>query len=241
MEKPKTRKFNKKEFEKKLESFNQWEKRKKERIEKIQKEKEEKKMNNKKKNNIHNKKKIPSSKLPDIIERLYNIDITKRKQNHTILVKVYTPTFTPCIFTKKGRTRRPPNRNDKNEMNNSMVQRSRYHNKNSDDDDEDDDDDDDDDNNYRHYNNNYNTIHENNYNNIYDNLYEDVDDDSYEGKNKHHMKTNSQRQFKKVEIISPKKKNKKNKKIHSDNEDGESERVVIENAFRNRLFKHKNK
>ena len=59
--------------------------------------------------------------------------------------------------------------------------------------------------------------------------------------------SNSQKHFKKV-IKVPKKGNKKmtksnknfdKKGVHSDNEDEENERIVIENAFRNRLFKHK--
>jgi hypothetical protein len=97
----KKKKFNEEEFKKQLESFNQWEKKKKEKIEKRKKEDEQKEIDTIKKTNIHKNKKISAEKLPSMIDRLYTNDIKRRKENQILLTQVYTPTFTPNIYGKK--------------------------------------------------------------------------------------------------------------------------------------------
>ena len=75
--------------------------RKKERIEKLKQDKIKKEIetvNNKK--NIHYHKKLPNKKLPSLLERIYTKDIKKRKEKNQILTKIYTPSFTPFLYTK---------------------------------------------------------------------------------------------------------------------------------------------
>ena len=84
-----------------LEFFEQCEKRKKERIEKLKQDKIKKEIetvNNKK--NIHYHKKLSNKKLPSLLERIYTRDIKKRKEKKQILAKIYTPSFTPFLYTK---------------------------------------------------------------------------------------------------------------------------------------------
>ena len=98
--KPK-KKYNEAEFQKELEFFEQCEKRKKERIEKLKQDKIKKEIetvNNKK--NIHYHKKLSNKKLPSLLERIYTRDIKKRKEKKQILAKIYTPSFTPFLYTK---------------------------------------------------------------------------------------------------------------------------------------------
>ena len=112
IKKAKTRKINAKEFEKKIESFTVWEQRKKEKIEKLQKEQKEKEMEKYNKNNIHNNKKISGNTKSTMIDRLYSKDINKRKENQMILTQIYTPSFTPFLYTKKGNNRKNPKKSD---------------------------------------------------------------------------------------------------------------------------------
>lgn len=75
--------------------------RKKERIEKLKQDKIKKEIetvNNKK--NIHYHKKLSAKKLPSFIERIYTKDLEKRKEKKQILMKIYTPSFTPFLYTK---------------------------------------------------------------------------------------------------------------------------------------------
>ena len=248
--KPKTKKFNEKEFNKRLENFSAWEKKRKEKIKKLQEEKEEKEIEKFNSKNIHHNKKITKGKINSIVDRLYTKDINKREQNKIILTKVYTPSFTPFIYTKKENIKKNSNKNKKENKNNkSQTQRHFYHKEETDEDkdeDEDESDSDDEKNNYKTYYDK-NKFFEDNIKN--DDLYEDIYEDIDEKKNGRYKKiSNSQRNFKKVEKLNKNGSNKiiKIKKNHnskvvkfSDNEDEEAERVVIENAFRNRLFKHK--
>ena len=107
MENPKKqnpkKKFNAEEFQKELEFFKQCEVRKKEKIEKLKEEKIKKEIsliNDKK--NIHYHKKLKKKQLPSLLERLYTKDLEKRKEKKIILQKIYTPTFTPSLYTKKN-------------------------------------------------------------------------------------------------------------------------------------------
>ena len=103
----KGKKYDDKKFHKQLESFNNWEKRRKERLEKLRQERIQKELdtvNNK--YNVHYKKKMTSDKLPDVLDRLYTKDIQKRKEKQQILTKIYTPTFTPFLYYKENLKKR---------------------------------------------------------------------------------------------------------------------------------------
>lgn len=65
------------------------------------------------KNNIHHNKRLSSEMIPSVLDRLYTKDIKKRRQNQIILTQIYTPTFTPFIYTKKENIRKHPNQNPK--------------------------------------------------------------------------------------------------------------------------------
>ena len=97
------KKFNKEDFNKQMDNFKDWERKKKEKIEKLKKEQEEKELKllkdpitNKKANMKFN----TNPKNFTAAERLYEQDIKKRKDNKVLLTKIYTPTFKPTIYTK---------------------------------------------------------------------------------------------------------------------------------------------
>lgn len=97
------KKFNKEDFNKQMNNFKDWERKKKEKIEKLKKEQEEKELKllkdpitNKKANMKFN----TNPKNFTAVERLYEQDIKKRKDNKVLLTKIYTPTFKPTIYTK---------------------------------------------------------------------------------------------------------------------------------------------
>jgi hypothetical protein len=86
-----------------MNNFKDWERKKKEKIEKLKKEQEEKELKllkdpitNKKANMKFN----TNPKNFTAVERLYEQDIKKRKDNKVLLTKIYTPTFKPTIYTK---------------------------------------------------------------------------------------------------------------------------------------------
>ena len=248
--KHKSKKFDEQEFNKRVESFNVWEQRRKEKIKKLREEQKEKEIEKFNSKNIHHKKKLPKEKISSIINRLYNKDINKREQNKIILTQIYTPTFTPFIYTKKENIKKNKNKNkNENEKERPLTKRSNYYNEEKDGESDSD----------EEKNNNYNTTR--NYNRFkylevgndkrFHIEYEEEDDEKINGKYK--RASNSQRHLKKVEkgekgekmpkhgsvkIIKIKKSSNKHGR-NSDNEDEETERVVIENALRNRLFKHK--
>jgi len=98
------RKFNANEFQKQIESFNDWERKKKEKIKQKQQEKienEKKLLKNPKINNEANLKFNTNPKNYDAVERLYNQDLIKRKEKKIALTKIYTPTFRPFLYTNK--------------------------------------------------------------------------------------------------------------------------------------------
>ena len=222
------KRFNEEEFQKQLESFNLWEKKKKEKIEKLKKEKIQKELstvNNDK--NIHYNKKMTNKKLPSVLERLYTKDIQKRRQNKQILTKIYTPTFTPFLYSKGDKIKKLPKKKDKKDKKDNIkhkTQRSQF--------------------NFRN-NYNYNTI---------DNAYED-DDDNENDNDDDNDYANKTVKHKKVKLIKIKKANSKpkHKKKHKvkfedssdysdDNEKEDKEeikhnRAEVENALRSRLFK----
>ena len=187
------------------------------------------------KNNIHHNKRLSSEMIPSVLDRLYTKDIKKRRQNQMILTQIYTPTFTPSIYTKKENFRRHPNQNQKrNDKHKAQAQANRYHNYNEEDD--------------------YDPNH--NYHKTLDLNYRGQDDDDYDDEDNLRIKNNgrrnisqSKRNLKKMERLSdieediykPKAKSKRNLKAgkYSDNEDEELERLVVENAFRKRLFQHR--
>ena len=96
------KKLSKIKFQKLYDNFNTWEKRKNEKIEKMKKKKEEEELKLLKNPKINKDEKFNiNPKNYDIIERLYVQDIKKRKDNKEILIKIYTPTFKPEIYTKR--------------------------------------------------------------------------------------------------------------------------------------------
>ena len=77
-------------------------------------------INNKK--NIHYRKKLPQKKLPDFLERIYTRDLEKRKEKKQILTKIYTPSFTPFLYTKGNiTTLKKKQPNEKQQYNNLMT------------------------------------------------------------------------------------------------------------------------
>ena len=233
--KPKGKKFNEKEFQKRLESFNMWEKRKKEKIEKLKQEKINKEMEKYNKNNIHHNKRMSSEKIPSVLDRLYTKDIKKRRENQIILTQIYTPTFTPFIYTKKENIRRSE-KQKRNGRPKQQVKRNHYYK------------DEENDNDYNNYNTHYNNYNSHyNKTNYYNEEDEDEEDDLRVKNNNKYRMSKSKRNLKKIEKLSDiedngiASKSKKTLKVSrfSDNEDEDLERLVVENAFRNRLFKHR--
>ena len=102
---PNAKKFNEEEFNQLMKNFNEWDKKKKEKIEKLKKEKEEEEMKLLKDhpdtNKEENLKYNINPKNYNIIERLYEQDIKKRKDKKLILTQIYTPPFKPQIHIDK--------------------------------------------------------------------------------------------------------------------------------------------
>ena len=113
------KKFNQTEFNKQIESFYDWEKKKKEKVEKMKKEQEENKLKllkdpvtNKKANLKFN----TNPKNLTTIERLYDQDLKKRKDKRVLLTKIYTPSFQPTLYTKGEDFEKILQQNNKAEM-----------------------------------------------------------------------------------------------------------------------------
>ena len=198
--KAKKKKFNEEQFQKQLEFFKQCEKKKQEKIEKLKKEKIKKELatiNNKK--NIHYHKKLPKKKLPSLLDRLYTKDIQKRKEKNQILTKIYTPSFTPFLYSKGNN-------------NNFQKQQSNIINNNED-------------------NNTYNES-DNNYNEDYYEPNTQIINANQKGeKMKKKIKFNIEENI--PMVINEDEENDEIVQIHN--------RVVVENALRNKLFHHGNK
>ena len=117
---PNAKKFNEEEFQQLMKNFDEWDKKKKEKIEKLKKEKEEEEMkllkDQPETNKEENLKFNTNPKNYNIIERLYEQDIKKRKDKKLILTQIYTPPFKPQIHI------------DKNVLN-KALERSRNNNK----------------------------------------------------------------------------------------------------------------
>ena len=199
--KAKKKKFNEEQFQKQLEFFKQCEKKKQEKIEKLKKEKIKKELatiNNKK--NIHYHKKLPKKKLPSLLDRLYTKDIQKRKEKNQILTKIYTPSFTPFLYSKGN------NNNFQKQQSNNII------NNNED-------------------NNTYNES-DNNYNEDYYEPNTQIINACQKGeKMKKKIKFNIEENI--PIVINEDEENDEIVQIHN--------RVVVENALRNKLFHHGNK
>ena len=116
---PSAKKFNEEEFQQLMKNFDEWDKKKKEKIEKLKKEKEEEELKLLKDPEINKEENLKFNTNPknyNIIERLYDQDIKKRKDKKLILTKIYTPPFKPQIHI------------DKNVLN-KALERSRNNNK----------------------------------------------------------------------------------------------------------------
>ena len=101
---PTNKKFTDPKFQKKLESFKEWEKRRKERLAKLEKEKrerEDKLMKDPQVNKEANLKFNLNPKNYTAVERLYTQDRIKREEKKIALTKIYTPTFRPTLYTNK--------------------------------------------------------------------------------------------------------------------------------------------
>ena len=168
------------------------------------------------KNNIHHNKRLSSEMIPSVLDRLYTKDIKKRRQNQIILTQIYTPTFTPFIYTKKENIRKHPNQNPKkNDKHNNYYNKTiDYNYRGHDDDDYDEED------NIRIKHNGRKNISQSKRNIKKIERLSDIEEDNN---------------------FKSKVKSKKNIKVgkYSDNEDEELERLVVENAFRKRLFRHR--
>ena len=109
------RKFDPVKFNEYLKGIDDYENKKKEKIENMRKQKEEKEL---KKETYHPKinkdlKYKVNPKNYSTIERLYTQDLIKRKEKKQILTKIYTPSFKPKIYTNKYNTNRINQKNIK--------------------------------------------------------------------------------------------------------------------------------
>jgi len=98
------KKFNANEFKKQLDSFNDWEVKRKAKLKQMQQEKIEKEKNLLKNPTINNEANLKFNTNPknyDAVERLYTQDLIKRKEKKIALTKIYTPTFKPKLYTTK--------------------------------------------------------------------------------------------------------------------------------------------
>ena len=164
-------------------------------------------------------------KNDSMLDRLYTIDIKKRKEKQKLLMEIYTPSFMPNICNNYGSVKKMGN-NKKNKH--SSVDKNNNYNY------------------YVHTNydigNNYETKYENKYENKKVNNIqhyeddEDDDDDQYFYKN-YFLKVNTKIKYKKLN----------SHKINYGDGGGGGElqtfegenRTLIENALRDKLFKNK--
>ena len=97
-------KFNPGGFKKQLQSFYDWDKKKKAHIKQMEREKLEKEkelLKNPEINTEANLKYNTNPKNYDAVERLYHQDLQRREEKKIALTKIYTPTFKPKLYTNK--------------------------------------------------------------------------------------------------------------------------------------------
>ena len=94
----KKNKFNQQKFEKQMNSFKEWEKKKNEKLKNKLIEKQQKEYEDFTKKNIHYKKNMDHVDTSDVINRLYQKDIKNRKEKQKTLRKVYEPPFHPTVY-----------------------------------------------------------------------------------------------------------------------------------------------
>ena len=99
------KKFDPVKFNEYLKGINEYENRKKEKIEHMKKQEEEKELKkityHPKINKESNLKFKVNPKNYSTVERLYTQDLMKRKEKKQILSKIYAPTFKPKLYTNK--------------------------------------------------------------------------------------------------------------------------------------------
>ena len=99
------KKFDPVKFNEYLKGINEYENRKKEKIEHMKKQEEEKELKKityyPKINKESNLKFKVNPKNYSTVERLYTQDLMKRKEKKQILSKIYAPTFKPKLYTNK--------------------------------------------------------------------------------------------------------------------------------------------
>ena len=218
------KKFNPEEFNKRLESFKEWENKRKERIkqlEKEQREKEKKLLKNPQINTETNLKFNTNPKNYTAVERLYTQDLIKREERKIALTKIYTPTFRPTLYTNKYNLGRIIQQNNNTKTENKLKINKNLFEENEEDEEEEE--------NIYYQQKKYKTLK-----NFDDNDEENEnDEDEEEEKNK----------YKKVKIkkgrknLSVKKKKKKAKIIEDEEE---SEDDGEENDNNNKIQKYKN-
>ena len=214
--KTKKKKFDEEKFKQQLEFFKQCEKKKQEKIEKLKQDKIKKEIATiKNKENVHYRIKLPSKKLPSLLDRLYTKDLLKRQEKKQILTKIYTPTFTPFLYSKG---------NPKRYQNRVVEPKPVVSNKNNNN------------NNFTTYSNTMedNDISENDYNdeNDYEELkYNRAASSKKDEKRAHKVRFKVEEDFKENMINIE-----NNEDEESDEEEKIKKRVVVENALRSKLF-----
>ena len=117
------KKYNEEEFNKTLSSFNLWEQKRKEKIQRLRYERDQKVYESMTKQNIHyNQKKKKQAKknigTNDVIVRLYIKDIQYRKEKKQILENTLKPTFKPELFNHYTSYKRVIHRNNNTKSSN---------------------------------------------------------------------------------------------------------------------------
>ena len=216
-----SKKFNPEEFNKRLESFKEWENKRKDRIkqlEKEQREKEKKLLKNPEINKEANLKFNINPKNYTAVERLYTQDLIKRKEKKIVLTKIYTPTFRPKLYTNKYNIDRTFQQNNNTRTDNKLKINKNIFEENEEDEEEEE-------NNNYYQPKRYKTLK-----NFDDNNDESENDEDEEEKN-----------YKKIKIKKGRRNlSVKKKKIKISDDEEESEDDVEENDNNNKIQKYKN-
>ena len=94
----KKEKYDPEKFDKQLDRFKEWEKKKNEKIKNRKMEQQKKEYDDYTSKNIHYKKDLYNVDTSDVISRLYEKDLKKRREEHKTLIKVYEPPFRPNVY-----------------------------------------------------------------------------------------------------------------------------------------------